>query len=112
MTGQPTAKDGARFYSGAWSAAVLAALEALPAGAPALGAEIAALRVLLLEVAEEATVPALTRLGAFCKGADSLGRLYRVRHTLEQATGAGGGTALDALLDSLGLGPRADPARD
>ena len=96
--------DAATFYSDLWPAGVRTRLAALPAGAPALAAEIAALRALLRAVLDDADLDAVGRLAAFSKGADSLGRLERLRHQLAPAGGAAR-AAVDAMLDDLGLGP-------
>lgn len=92
------------FYADLWPAAVLARLRALPPGAPALVEEIDALRALLRAVAEDGDLDAAKRLAAFCRGVDSLGRLYRLRQVLEQADPAAGLADLDRALADLGLG--------
>src|SRR5438270_13558105 len=93
---QPTA-----FYAALATAAVRARLRELPAGASALESEIDALRALLKRVAEDPALDEVQRLEAFCKGSDSLGRLYRLRHTLEKDGASSDTATLDAVLKEL-----------
>ena len=80
-------------------------------GEAGLGAEIAALRAMLREVMADADLDLAGRMTVFCKGADTLARLYRTRRELEP-TGPGGAlAALDALLANLDA-PRAGDGRD
>ena len=80
-------------------------------GEAGLGAEIAALRAMLREVMADSDLDLAGRMNVFCKGADTLARLYRTRRELEP-TGPGGAlAALDALLANLDA-PRAGDGRD
>jgi hypothetical protein len=79
--------------------------------AAGLGAEIAALRTLLRQVMADPDLDLAGRMTAFCKGADTLARLYRTRRELEPEGAGGALAALDALLANLDA-PHAGDGRD
>jgi hypothetical protein len=80
-------------------------------GEAGLGAEIAALRAMLREVMADPDLDLAGRMNVFCKGADTLARLYRTRRELEPEGPGGALAALDALLANLDA-PRAGDGRD
>ena len=93
------------FYTDRWPAGAAARLAALPAGGAALDGEIDTLRVLLRSVLAEKNLGTVERLIAFGRGADYLGRCYRVQAFVAQHAGAADKLTLDAVLASMGLGP-------
>jgi hypothetical protein len=80
-------------------------------GEAGLGTEIAALRAMLREVMADADLDLAGRMNVFCKGADTLARLYRTRRELEPEGPGGALAALDALLANLDP-PHAGAGRD
>jgi hypothetical protein len=70
-------------------------------GEAGLGTEIAALRAMLREVMADPDLDLAGRMNIFCKGADTLARLYRTRRELESDAAGGPLAALDALLANL-----------
>jgi hypothetical protein len=80
-------------------------------GEAGLGAEITALRAMLREVMADPDLDLAGRMNTFCKGADTLARLYRTRRELEPEGPGGALAALDALLANLDA-PRAGDGRD
>ena len=100
--------DLAGFYTDRWPAGAADRLAALPGGSAALDGEIATLRVLLRSVLADAKLGTVERLVAFGRGADYLGRLYRLQTFLAQHAGAADTLTLDAILARMGLGPPED----